>query len=152
MINKDFNFILVTIARNLRTLTKNKINSVLTFEQIRAISYISRYKGTSQKHLASVLESKQMAVSRTLESLEKLNLIYRTKNTEDKRARQLYLTTHGEYISNQIQFMSNDIYQIITKGIKKEDLNLFYDIMNKIKSNLVMYEVDETKYNIKVED
>lgn len=133
----DFNYILVSLTRQLRNFVKQKtVDSPLTFEQIRALSYILRFEGLSQKELAELLENKTMATSKLIDSLESSAFVDRVKNINDKRSYKLYLTESGKKEAEKILELSHSVFQIITKDIDEDEIASFYNTMKKIQQNL----------------
>ena len=133
----DFNYILVSLTRQMKNFVKQKtIDSPLTFEQIRAIGYIARFEGLSQKQLAELLESKTMTTSKIIDALESLAIVTRVKDSNDRRSYKLYLTDSGKMEAEKIQALSADVFQTITKDIPKKEIEGFYETMKKIQENL----------------
>ena len=137
MIRNDFNFLLFSLTRQIRSLVKQKTKtSPLTFEQIRALSYISRFEGLSQKELAELLESKTMATSKLIDALESISMVKRERDQVDRRAFKLYLTEKGTNGMKAILQLSEEVYQQITNGIDEQEINAFQHTIEKIQKNL----------------
>lgn len=137
IIRKDFNYLLVSLSRLMRTVVKREMShSVLTFEQTRALSYISRFEGITQTALAELLEAKVMATSKAIQMLQSLKLVERKRDQGDRRSYQLYLTEQGKDEVKKIFMFSQKIYQRVTHNIPEEELTAFYHTMIKIQKNL----------------
>lgn len=137
MIRQDFNYMLVSLTRQIRTLVKSKTkDSPLTFEQIRALSNIARFEGISQVELADILEAKTMATSKLIDALENFSLVKRKKAIHDRRSYNLYLTEEGKVEVKKILAISKLVFKIITKDIDDSELYAFHNTMEKIQKNI----------------
>lgn len=134
---KDFNYLLFSLTRQVRTLVKTRIkNSPLTFEQLRALAHVSREEGITQTELSVLLEAKTMATSRIINALDQMNLLTREKASGDRRSYKLYLSSLGKQTMLDIQALSEEIYGVMCMGISDKDMQTCYDVLAKIKKNI----------------
>ncbi len=64
---------------------------------------IAKSPGISQKHLSALTRVDEALATRLIHQLEANNVVYKTRNPQDKRAFQLYLTEEGNQIVPEIQ-------------------------------------------------
>ena len=133
-----FNYLLVSLSRQIRSMVKTEMNDTeLTFEQIRAISYIDRFKGCSQKQLADLLEMKPMSTTKIVSFLDGKGYVERKVDPSDKRAFKLYLTPTGKAQTKDIKKISKRVFSLISKGLSDAEIEGFYNLMKKIEDNIV---------------
>lgn len=108
-----------------------------TATQIRIINYIlSRNEKIYQRDLEKNLNLTRATLSGVLKTMEKNNILKRTINTKDARSKEIII---NEDIKEEFIKIKKKLYnaeKIITKGINKEEIDIFLKVLNKMKENI----------------
>ena len=75
------------------------------------------------------------AITRYIKSLEKLNLIAKRVSAMDKRSFEITLTTLGKQVIIQGRICSKATNEKFTKGLTKNETDLFIKLTNKMLAN-----------------
>jgi MarR family transcriptional regulator for hemolysin len=78
----------------------------LTLPQCRALYYLARNQGISQKRLAEMTEIEPMTLVRILDRMEADGWIERRADPTDRRARRLFITAAACPVLEEIQRLS----------------------------------------------
>ena len=104
------------------------------------LGYLSREsvkRDVFQKDLEAVFEMRRSTASEILKLMEKNGLITREPIESDGRLKKIVLTDKAKEFSKNIESEFKSIEEKIVEGISKEELDAFYLVYDKIKSNLV---------------
>lgn len=92
----------------------------LTYSEYVMLIRIFDHEGVRQDDLAAMLYLDKAVVTRTINLLQKKDLIYREPDAADKRVRHIYLTEHGKeqhiYLRNIIQCWVDYLIADMTQG------------------------------------
>lgn len=91
-------------------------------------------KEVVQRDIEENLNLKRSTISEVLSLMEQKGLIIRIK---DGRNNIIVLTEKAINIHNEIKLTVLEIEKKLKKNIKKEDLDLFIEISNRMKNNLM---------------
>jgi DNA-binding MarR family transcriptional regulator len=123
--------------------TYNQIASLYGLTQASGFILIHIHQeGTSVSNLASLMGVKATSLSRLLNQLEGLNLIYRKVNEEDRRSMKVYLTPLGcekREIAKQVVRSYNDY---LLQHISPEEHLLLQDVLKRITRLAGQYRED----------
>lgn len=89
-----------------------------------------------QKDIGNALNLRRATLSEILKTMEKNNLIFRIKDQTDTRKKEIIISETAKNNFQIVKDKLNEAEKVITSGIKKEDLELFFKIINKMKENL----------------
>ena len=89
-----------------------------------------------QKDIGNALNLRRATLSEILKTMEKNNLIFRVKDKNDTRKKEIIISETAKNNFQIVKDKLNEAEKVITSGIKKEDLELFFKIINKMKENL----------------
>ncbi|MFK7983938.1 MAG: MarR family winged helix-turn-helix transcriptional regulator [Saprospiraceae bacterium] len=92
--------------------------------------------GVIQQDLAISVVKDKATIARTLELMEKKNIIVRIKDEKDKSNKKIFLTYKGHQLQNQVLFHGNTVTKEAKKGISKEELDHCIKTLEKIYGNL----------------
>lgn len=92
------------------------------------LDQLYQHEGINQRELAQYCMKDPSSLTKTVDLLEKKELIVRKQDTNDRRAFKLYLTAKGSKIRNEAYQVADEFYQIATENISKADL----EEMNRI--------------------
>ena len=89
-----------------------------------------------QKDIGNALNLRRATLSEILKTMEKNDLIFRIKDQIDTRKKEIIISETAKNNFQIVKDKLNEAEKVITSGIKKEDLELFFKIINKMKENL----------------
>lgn len=104
-------------------------------EQLGLLIRLSEEQGLNQKELAEKTFTDKPSTTRMIEKLEKKQLIKRMVNNEDKRAYQLYLTSKGRKVKDQLDERIANQGRIY-RGFTKKEKNELIRLINRAYENL----------------
>src|SRR5215472_19153878 len=78
----------------------------LTLPQCKALTYLARNEGVSQKRLAELIEIDPMSLVRILDRMETDGWVERRADPQDRRARSLWLTPQASPVLERIETIS----------------------------------------------
>ena len=115
-----------------------KKNKVITPTQMYIISYIlkSPEGEVEQKDLEKVLNLRRATVSGVLHTMEKNDLIVRITNELDTRKKKIRLNSKAEEIFCEKRKNVEKLEKIVRRDIEKEDLEVFFRVVEKMKQNI----------------
>ncbi|MBQ2753047.1 MAG: MarR family transcriptional regulator [Firmicutes bacterium] len=98
--------------------------------------YDNRDRVVLQKEFEKEFNLRRSTVTTILQTMEKNGLIERLSIKDDARQRQLVLTEKAEMVHKLISKEMKALDERITDGINKEDMDIFYKVLFRIKGNL----------------
>ncbi|WP_226676053.1 MarR family winged helix-turn-helix transcriptional regulator [Rossellomorea aquimaris] len=126
-----------TVKNIIRFLTLHLKDFDVTPEQWTVLKRLAEQDGISQKQLAMKSEKDQPTVTRILDILERKELIYKQKNTEDRRSFLIFITEKGMTAKNELSPFIEDLYEeTILKGISEEELEVYKSVLSQINANM----------------
>lgn len=133
---------LSNLIKRQRELEKNDFGDVVSGIQAWTIGYLfnNQDRVVYQKDIEKEFNIRRSTVTTLLQSMEKKDLIKRTSVSGDKRLKQITLTDKS--IKLHINFLNNVelTENTIRKGISDEELQIFFNCLNKMQNNLIEYQ------------
>ena len=111
-------------------------NICLTLPQFIVLNFLSLNEGKPQHDLAFITESNKTSLSRLISNMEKSNLIVRKSTKEDKRVKNIYITSYGKSVlESTTPIVKNQIkkFQI---DISEQEIKTCISTLKKLQSNL----------------
>ena len=110
----------------------------LTSAQIQILTYLSQHpdKIICQKDLELALSLSHPTVSASLRKLEKQNLLSTHQLIEDKRFREIRLTSESLSLLKELRKRSDSILSDVFKGFSPNDLQTFQSYLYLMQTNL----------------
>lgn len=130
---KDVNILIgKTIAKS------HDINEYLNHTQIQILMYLVKHSDEEicQKDLEAETHLKKASITGTLDSLEEKGMIVRKQSKDDKRKNVIVLSEKASNTKNEILEIFKSVNKQIKQNITDEELNQFYNVIDKIKNNL----------------
>lgn len=127
------------ISRLFGEVVKNKVlKSGMSVTQFHIIKYLDKNKNLeiTQKDICDFLRMKAPTISITLSNLEDDNLIVRKKSLSDNRKTIISLTNKGEEQSKKFKSLFKEVDNLMESVITKEELEVFYLALDKMKEAL----------------
>lgn len=114
----------------------NKKNIPLGLTQLKIINYLINNEKVYQKDLEKNLSLTRATISCVLKTMEKNKLIRREINDLDIRSKIVVLNEDLKYkLKNNIDEL-NKIEKTLIDGISENELNVFFNVINKMMDNL----------------
>ncbi len=113
-----------------------KLDIKLTPMQMRALRVIWRKANATSQDIASVLKRDKGQITRLINGLCDQNFVERTLNPKDNRSKSLRLTKAGEQIFRKVENIEEKLLDEMTKGIAETDLDVFFNVANKLSENM----------------
>lgn len=126
------------IRREIDNLITDKFNTNITRIQGWIIDYINRNKDIDifQKDIEEEFSIRRSTATIILKSMEKNNLITRNSVNYDARLRKIELTEKAININRDFRDIVDEFEEKLIQGLSKEEIDTFFDILEKIKTNL----------------
>lgn len=115
-------------------LQENGIN--ITPEQYLVLDILWDKQPLSQQNIADIIQKDKNSVTKIIDSLEKKNLVKRSMDKKDRRINQIELTEEADALKKTTTQVAIEFMNGAIKGIKKQDLDTFVDVMRQLKNNL----------------
>lgn len=100
------------------------------------LGFIANNEGITAIELAKLTNRKRSTITKSLQSLEQRNYIYKVANDKDKRKHHLYLTEKGKNATYEIQKIANTIIKKYEKLITEEEQKVIETVFMKISKEL----------------
>ena len=110
----------------------------LNHTQIQILLYLIRHseEEVCQKDLEIETRLKKASITGTLDSLEEKGVIHRIQSDDDKRKNIIVLSESTKEAKDRITSKIKELDETMRKDISDEDLNIFFDVIYKMKKNL----------------
>ncbi|WP_406688094.1 MarR family winged helix-turn-helix transcriptional regulator [Rossellomorea vietnamensis] len=126
-----------TVKNIIRFLTFHLKDFDVTPEQWTVLKRLAEKDGISQKQLAMRSEKDQPTLTRILDILERKKLIYKEKNSEDRRSFLIFITEKGVTAKDELSPFIENLYEdTILKGISEEELEVYKSVLSQINANM----------------
>lgn len=89
-----------------------------------------------QKDIENIFQFRRSTISGILDTMEKNNILYRENSLKDKRSKRIILKEDVIKMVSDFKKNINEFEKQVIKDIPKDDLNIFFKVIDKIKSNL----------------
>lgn len=125
------------IGKNCETNRREKIVKA-TPTQMQILAYIleCRDKEIYQRDLEKVLNLRRATVSGVLKTMEKNDLVKRVTDNNDTRSKKVILQEKAINIFKRHKKLMLEIENNITKNISEEEIEIFCNIIDKMKENI----------------
>ena len=109
----------------------------ITVDQWVLLKIVHEYQALTQKELADRSYRDPASITRTLDLLEKKNLLRRKNISDNRRSYEIELTTKGsDFVDKHLDLIKSHRKNSI-KGISKKDLILLSSILEKMRKNML---------------
>ena len=133
----NIGFVIGDISRLIRRTFDKRARAIgVTRAQWRVLTWLRRHEGTNQSALADRLELDAMTLCRMVDRLQDAQLIERRRDPEDRRAWQLFLTTKGIALSDQLEPIGEQLLQEALADMPGKDRERLLALLELFRSNL----------------
>jgi len=108
----------------------------LTLARARALFAISRRGPLTQKELAEELEIETPTLVRVLDGMARQNLIVRTEDENDRRAKRIAMTEAGRAAYDRMHVLATDLRAQIAAEISSDDIEIALSVVRRLTRNL----------------
>ncbi|MBB3995450.1 DNA-binding MarR family transcriptional regulator [Sulfitobacter undariae] len=132
-------FLINDLARQSRAIFEHEIeaaNLTVTAAEARVLAHMARTGATRQHLLADSLGMTPMSVTGFLDRLEKSELVERTPDPKDRRAKIVTLTERASDILIQISQAGRKTEQTISEGLCPKEWDVFYRTALQLRRNI----------------
>jgi len=109
----------------------------LTLAQCKALLYLARNEGVSQKRLAELIEIDPMSLVRILDRMEADGWVQRRSDPDDRRARSLAVTERAKPIVERIWSLVGETRSEALEGLSTEERTTLVDLLERVHQNLL---------------
>ena len=136
-IDRNFGFILHDVARLLRNTFDRRIKDLgLTRSQWWVLTHLFRHDGITQSELAEWLEIERPTLGRLLDRLEANGWVTRAADTQDRRAKRIFLTNEFNPAMRAMRTIAAGVRSDALLGLNPDEQEAFVDTLLTIKANL----------------
>jgi MarR family transcriptional regulator for hemolysin len=132
-------FMMTETARLLRVAFERRIAEAgldITPAEARTLVYVAAGEGSRQNIIADRMGVEPMTVCAYLDRLERLNLIGRCQDPNDRRAKNVRTTDEADRILSSVRDQTGELFDQIQVGIDPETRKIFIDTLKSIRNNL----------------
>jgi DNA-binding MarR family transcriptional regulator len=109
----------------------------LTEGQPKILDFLLNNDGCIQREIAENCKIKPATVTSLLANMEKYELIYRAKNSENRRILNVFLTDIGKKAHTQVEKIFYSIEKQCFTGFSEKEKVQTIDILNRLCKNLL---------------
>lgn len=119
------------LQRNLRGETCS-----MTAEQWSIMYHLWKEEGLTQQELAHFTYRDKPSITRLINNLEKMGLVIRVNDKQDRRSNLIYLTKEGRKMKDVGIAQAQKTLQEALNGIEVENLAIAHQILGRVFQNL----------------
>lgn len=140
--NQDIGFLIKIVSnlikRKVESYLSNKHSICLTSFQgkIAGYLYLNKEKDIFQKDLEEAFSVRRSTITEVLKLMEKNQLIEKQSVEKDARLKKIVLTQKAVELHFKIKEDLKEIEKMIKKDISNEELEVFINVLNKIRKNI----------------
>lgn len=124
---------LITILETMRNYTKAPLEKLgITHGHFITLLYISENEGLTQAQLAETHRKDRNIVSRNIDVLEEKGFVIRKRGITDRRSFTIHLTNLGHSVVSTHKDLIKESEQEALRNLSKDEISLFYSLLNKI--------------------
>ena len=116
----------------------NEMYSKPSIAQMQIIKYILKHDGKTiyQRNLEEVFNLRRATISGILKTMEKNNVIIRVCDPNDARGKIVILSDDAKKFFKEKETLFKKIETVLKKDISKEELEIFYKVILKMRDNI----------------
>ncbi len=120
--------------------TYNQLAAAFGITQALGYTLINiQEEGTAVSQIANLLGVKSTSLSRMLNNMEELGLIYRKVDTKDKRSVKIYLTDFGREKKHLAKQVVKDFNQYLNKNLQQNERKELIELLQRINELTFAY-------------
>ena len=112
------------------------VHPELTMNEVRALMFIGRHPGATQKELVRHSGHDKAQIARLLSLLEEKGWLQRAPSAEDKRSRCLSLSAEGQALVEALRASRQKLTRELLQGCDAATLEQLMALLARVRSNL----------------
>jgi len=108
----------------------------ITIEQWSVLYHLWKEDGQSQQQLCDATFRDKPSITRLVDNLEKLGLVKRTANKNDRRINKICLTPEAESLQVQTMEVANQTLNEALVGVTNGQIEIAKEVLNMVYENL----------------
>jgi MarR family transcriptional regulator, temperature-dependent positive regulator of motility len=112
------------------------VHPELTLNEVRALSFVGRHPGATQKELVHHSGADKAQVARMVGMLEDKGWLERVPNAEDKRSRCLALSEQGQAVFKAMRASRQALSALLLKNCDGETQAQLLALLARVRSNV----------------
>ena len=108
----------------------------ITIEQWSVLYHLWKQDGQSQQQLCDATFRDKPSITRLVDNLEKLQLVIRVANKDDRRINRIYLTQQANLLQAQTMELANQTLNEALEGVSNEQIEIAKEVLQKVYDNL----------------
>ena len=108
----------------------------LTLPQCKALAYLSKNEGVSQKKLAELIDVDPMSLVRILDRMEADGWVERRPDPEDRRASSLRVTEKAKPVLDHIWQLAAETRAEALSGLANAERTVLVELLARLHANL----------------
>ena len=108
----------------------------ITIEQWSVLYHLWKEDGQSQQQLCDATFRDKPSITRLVDNLEKLQLVIRVANKDDRRINRIYLTQQANLLQAQTMELANQTLNEALEGVSNEQIEIAKEVLQKVYDNL----------------
>jgi MarR family transcriptional regulator for hemolysin len=134
---QNFGFLLKDVSRLYTRRFEDRAHALaLTLPQCKALAYLAKNEGVSQKRLAELIDVDPMSLVRILDRMQADGWVERRSDPEDRRARSLCLTEKAKPLVQEIWRLAAETRAETLHGLAEEEREALMSLLERIHANL----------------
>jgi DNA-binding MarR family transcriptional regulator len=109
----------------------------VTRSQWWVLAYLSRHDGMMQTELAELLDVGKVTLGGLIDRLEAGGWVVRRADKDDRRVKRIFLTSSTDRLFKQMRSAENKLSDELLNGIGAEECDRLFDVLQRMKKNLV---------------
>jgi|SRR5579875_155303 len=135
---RTLGFLLKDVTRLYTRRFEERVKALsLTLPQCKALTYLARNEGVSQKRLAELIEIDPMSLVRILDRMEADGWVERRSDPQDRRARSLVVTEKARPIIDLIWQVVNETRAEALAGLSGGEREQLVELLERMHANLL---------------
>lgn len=114
----------------------------LTIEQWSILYHLWKEDGMSQQDLCTASFRDKPSITRLVDNLEKLGLVNRVGDKQDRRINKIYLTKAAQKLQEQSMALAEETLNEALAGVPPEHVALAKEVLQKVYDNLTEVKVE----------
>ncbi|MCF7926177.1 MAG: MarR family transcriptional regulator [Candidatus Izimaplasma sp.] len=120
-----------------RIMAKHLEDMNITYAQLLVLRVIKAEPGITAKEILLQMDTDKATLSGIISRLERDGYIYRERNEQDKRVRNIYISEASKDICNQVKQIESKCLSTMIDGIDDADMNQFLEVIDLLIENQI---------------
>jgi MarR family transcriptional regulator, transcriptional regulator for hemolysin len=135
---QNFGFLLKDVGRLYTRRFEERAHALaLTLPQCKALAFLAKNEGVSQKRLAELIEVDPMSLVRMLDRMQADGWVERRSDPEDRRARCLCLTEKAKPLVDEIWRLAAETRAETLQGLATQEREVLMELLERLHANLL---------------